>query len=47
MADGILPGLVKGMATTAKSLTRHAHTAEYPDVPPATPGGTSSLWESM
>jgi NADH-quinone oxidoreductase subunit I len=37
MADGILPGLVKGMATTAKSLTRHAHTAEYPDVSPALP----------
>src|SRR3954452_15522998 len=37
MADGILPGLVKGMATTARSLTRHAHTAEYPDVAPALP----------
>jgi NADH-quinone oxidoreductase subunit I len=37
MADGILPGLVKGMATTAKSLTRHTHTAEYPDVSPALP----------
>ena len=37
MADGILPGLVKGMATTARSLTRHAHTAEYPDVSPALP----------
>src|SRR5215213_9818127 len=43
MADGILPGLVKGLATTARSLTRHRHTAEYPDVspalPPTTPGG--------
>src|SRR6476646_5131751 len=37
MADGILPGLVKGLATTARSLTRHAHTAEYPDVAPALP----------
>ncbi len=37
MAEGILPGLVKGMATTARSLTRHAHTAEYPDVAPALP----------
>ncbi|WP_254666550.1 NADH-quinone oxidoreductase subunit I [Humibacillus sp. DSM 29435] len=37
MADGILPGLIKGLATTAKSLTRHAHTAEYPDVSPALP----------
>ncbi|GAA2020011.1 hypothetical protein GCM10009740_05360 [Terrabacter terrae] len=37
MGDGILPGLVKGLATTAKSLTRHTHTAEYPDVAPALP----------
>ncbi|GAA1994365.1 hypothetical protein GCM10009817_40890 [Terrabacter lapilli] len=37
MADGILPGLVKGLATTARSLTRHTHTAEYPDVAPALP----------
>ncbi|MFC7595688.1 NuoI/complex I 23 kDa subunit family protein [Terrabacter sp. GCM10028922] len=37
MADGILPGLVKGLATTARSLTRHTHTAEYPDVSPALP----------
>ena len=37
MGDGILPGLVKGLATTAKSLTRHTHTAEYPDVSPALP----------
>ncbi|MBB2986087.1 NuoI/complex I 23 kDa subunit family protein [Terracoccus luteus] len=35
--DGILPGLVKGLATTARSLTRHTHTAEYPDVSPALP----------
>ncbi|KRC88033.1 4Fe-4S ferredoxin [Terrabacter sp. Root85] len=37
MAEGIIPGLVKGLATTAKSLTRHTHTAEYPDVSPALP----------
>jgi NADH-quinone oxidoreductase subunit I len=37
VGDGILPGLVKGLATTAKSLTRHTHTAEYPDVSPALP----------
>ena len=37
MADGIIPGLVKGLATTARSLTRHTHTAEYPDVSPALP----------
>jgi NADH-quinone oxidoreductase subunit I len=37
VGDGILPGLVKGLATTARSLTRHTHTAEYPDVAPALP----------
>ena len=37
MPSGILPGLVKGLATTARSLTRHTHTAEYPDVAPALP----------
>ncbi len=37
MADGMIPGLVKGLATTARSLTRHTHTAEYPDVSPALP----------
>ncbi|MER7073453.1 NADH-quinone oxidoreductase subunit I [Terrabacter sp. NPDC000476] len=37
MGDGVIPGLVKGLATTARSLTRHTHTAEYPDVSPALP----------
>ncbi|KRB43657.1 NADH-quinone oxidoreductase subunit I [Terrabacter sp. Root181] len=37
MADGMIPGLVRGLATTARSLTRHTHTAEYPDVSPALP----------
>jgi NADH-quinone oxidoreductase subunit I len=37
VGDGVLPGLVKGLATTARSLTRHTHTAEYPDVSPALP----------
>ncbi|KJK13832.1 4Fe-4S ferredoxin [Terrabacter sp. 28] len=37
MGDGILPGLVKGLGTTARSLTRRTHTAEYPDVAPALP----------
>jgi len=37
VGDGILPGLVKGLATTARSLTRHTPTAEYPDVSPALP----------
>lgn len=35
--SGLIPGLVKGMATTARTLTRHAHTAEYPDVAPVLP----------
>jgi NADH-quinone oxidoreductase subunit I len=29
--------LVKGLATTARTLTRHTHTAEYPDVAPKLP----------
>jgi NADH-quinone oxidoreductase subunit I len=33
----ILPGLVKGLATTARTLTRRTHTAEYPDVKPELP----------
>ena len=37
MGDGLVPGLVKGLATTARSLTRRSHTAEYPDVAPALP----------
>jgi NADH-quinone oxidoreductase subunit I len=37
VGDGILPGLVKGLGTTARSLTRRTHTAEYPDVAPALP----------
>ena len=36
-SGGILPGLVKGLATTARTLTRPTHTAEYPDVSPALP----------
>ena len=30
-------GLLRGLATTAKALTRPAHTTEYPDVPPSLP----------
>lgn len=40
---GILPGLVKGLATTARSLTRHTHTAEYPDVQPKLPPRTRGV----
>ncbi len=34
---GILPGLVKGLATTARALARPSHTAEYPDTRPDLP----------
>ena len=32
-----LPGLLKGLATTARTLSRPTHTAEYPDTKPALP----------
>jgi len=32
-----LPGLLKGLATTARTLSRPSHTAEYPDTKPALP----------
>jgi NADH-quinone oxidoreductase subunit I len=32
-----LPGLLKGLAVTAKTMTRHSHTTEYPDVAPDLP----------
>ncbi len=32
-----LPGLLKGLATTARTLVRPTHTAEYPDALPALP----------
>jgi NADH-quinone oxidoreductase subunit I len=32
-----LPGLLKGLAVTAKTLTRPSHTTEYPDVQPDLP----------
>ena len=35
--DGILPALLKGMATTAKSVMRPTHTAEYPHAEPTLP----------
>jgi NADH-quinone oxidoreductase subunit I len=34
---GILPGLVKGLITTAKTLGTPTHTAEYPDTMPYLP----------
>jgi len=35
-ATGI-PGILKGLATTAKTLAKPTHTAEYPDAPPHLP----------
>ncbi len=40
---GLVPGLLKGMATTARTLTRHTHTAEYPDVRPELPPRTRGV----
>jgi NADH-quinone oxidoreductase subunit I len=34
---GGLPGVLKGLATTARTALRPSHTAEYPDVPPVLP----------
>jgi NADH-quinone oxidoreductase subunit I len=35
--------LVKGLATTARTLTRQTHTAEYPDVAPKLPARTRGV----
>lgn len=35
--QGIVPGLIKGLATTARSVTRPTHTQEYPDARPNLP----------
>jgi NADH-quinone oxidoreductase subunit I len=35
-ATGI-PGILKGLATTARTMTKPTHTAEYPDAPPHLP----------
>ena len=35
--NSLVPGLVKGMATTARTMTRPAHTQQYPDVKPDLP----------
>ncbi len=34
---GLLPGLIKGLATTARTLVTPSHTTEYPDAKPALP----------
>jgi NADH-quinone oxidoreductase subunit I len=36
-SGGAVPGILKGLATTARTLARPTHTAEYPDVPPHLP----------
>ena len=42
-SGGLIPGLVKGLATTARSVTRRHHTAEYPDAKPALPPRTRGV----
>jgi NADH-quinone oxidoreductase subunit I len=42
-ALGFVPGLLKGMATTARTLGRPSHTAEYPDVQPHLPPRTRGV----
>ncbi|WP_369015804.1 NuoI/complex I 23 kDa subunit family protein [Actinocrinis puniceicyclus] len=36
-------GLVKGLATTFKTMTKHAHTVQYPDQPPELPPRTRGV----
>lgn len=47
---GLVPGLVKGLATTARTMTRHAHTQQYPenkpDLAPRTRGVIALLEEN-
>jgi NADH-quinone oxidoreductase subunit I len=33
----LVPGILKGLATTARTMARPAHTAEYPDAAPTLP----------
>ena len=45
---GAVPGILRGLATTARSMVTPSHTAEYPDVPPSLPPrsrGTIALLE--
>ena len=49
MSKDFVPGLVTGMATTARQLFSRPHTAEYPDVAPELPArsrGVIALVES-
>ncbi|GAB3071700.1 NuoI/complex I 23 kDa subunit family protein [Pedococcus soli] len=36
-SGGAIPGILKGLATTARTLAKPSHTAEYPDVSPHLP----------
>ena len=36
-SGGAIPGLIKGLAATARTLSRPSHTAEYPDAQPHLP----------
>jgi NADH-quinone oxidoreductase subunit I len=38
-----LPGILKGLATTARTMARPTHTAEYPDAPPHLPPRTRGV----
>ena len=42
-AGGFIPGLLKGLATTARTLTKPTHTAEYPDAQPHLPPRTQRV----
>ena len=42
-ARGVIPGLIKGLATTARTLARPTHTAEYPDAQPHLPPRTRGV----
>ncbi len=35
--SGLVPGILKGLATTARTMARPTHTAEYPDAAPELP----------
>ncbi|MEO7069188.1 MAG: 4Fe-4S binding protein [Nostocoides sp.] len=35
--SGLVPGIIKGLVTTAKTMTKPTHTAEYPDAAPELP----------
>jgi Formate hydrogenlyase subunit 6/NADH:ubiquinone oxidoreductase 23 kD subunit (chain I) len=42
-SGGLIPGLIKGLAMTAKTLARPTHTAEYPDAQPHLPPRTRGV----